>query len=157
MSQANGTPITQGSTVSQLDPVISNMSGQRPTGKAKRSKESAPLHVKQKKGTHNVTIPVGAVPVIPESSASDINNDTRQTACNEIGDRHKRHSVRDNLQVPGSSLDVQSLLSDSTDSSDGPSEDEDTVLNTLGANHVQALNNLSAEGINPINPGFRYE
>ena len=159
MSQANRTPITQESTVSQLDPVISNMSRQRPTGKAKRSKESARLYVKQRKGTHNVTIPVGAVPVIPESSASDINNDTRQTARNEIGDRHKRHPVRDNLQVPGSSLDFQSLLSDSTDSSDGPSasEDEDTVLNTLGANHVQALNNLSAEGINPINPGFRYE
>ena len=37
--------ITQESTVSQLDPVISNMSKQRPTGKQKRSKESARLHV----------------------------------------------------------------------------------------------------------------
>ena len=137
--------ITQESTVSQLDPVISNMSKQRPTGKQKRSKESARLHVKQRKGTHKVTIPVGAVPAIPESSASYINNDTRQTARNESGDRHP---VRDNLQVPGSSLDVQGRLSDSTDSSDGPSasEDEETVLNTLGAIHVQALNNLSAEG-----------
>ena len=148
--------ITQESTVSQLDPVISNMSKQRPTGKQKRSKESARLHVKQRKGTHKVTIPVGAVPAIPESSGSYINNDTRQTARNESGDRHP---VRNNLQVPGSSLDVQGRLSDSTDSSDGPSasEDEETVLNTLGANHVQALNNLSAEGINPINPSFRYE
>ena len=92
-----------------------------------------------------------------ERSASK--NDIRQTAHNEIGDKHHRHPVRDNQPIPGSSVQVQKLLSDSIDSSDDPSasEDEDTVLTNLGAYHVHALNTMSAEGINLNNPGFQYE
>ena len=36
-----------------------------------------------------------------------------------------QHPVRDNQPIPGSSVEVQSLLSDSTDSSDDPSASED--------------------------------
>ena len=164
MPQVNRAPVTLETKVSQtqsFDPVISNKSKQGPTGKQKRSKHPG-LHFKQRKvtyrkDTHNLTIPVEAVPVIQERSAS--NNDIRQTAHYEIGDKHHRHPVRDNQPIPGSSVAVQSLLSDSTDSSDDPSasEDEDTVLTNLGANHVHAQNTMSAEGINLNNPGFQYE
>ena len=101
MPQVNRAPVTQETIVSQtqsFDQVISNKSKQGPTGKPKRSKHPR-LHVKQRnvthrKDTHNVTIPVEAVPVSQERSAS--NNDIRQTAHNEIGDKHHRHPVCDN-------------------------------------------------------------
>ena len=85
------------------------------------------------------------------------NNDIRQTAHNEIGNKDHRHTVGDNQPIPGSSVQVQKLLSDSIDSSDDPSASEDTVSTNLGANHVHTLNTMSAEGINLNNPGFHYE
>ena len=149
------------SQTQSFDPVISNKSKQGLTGKPKRSKHPR-LHVKQRKvthrkDTHNVTIQVEAVPVSQERSGS--NNDTRQTAHNEIGDKDHRHPVRDNQPIPGSSVQVQKLLSDSIDSSDDPSAsvDKDTDSTNLGANHVHTLNTMSAEGINLYNPGFQYE
>ena len=62
-----------------------------------------------------------------ESSAS-FNVAIRQTTCNEIFYCHHMHPVRDNQQIPGTSVDVQSFLSDSTDGASA-SEDKDTVLN----------------------------
>ena len=90
-----------------------------------------------------------------ESSASN-NLAIRQTACNEICYSHRRHPVRDNQPIQGTSYDVQSFLSDITDSLDGApaSADKDTVLNKVRAYHVYALNAISAEGINLRNPGL---